>query len=75
MPEAAEKRGPIEKGEKGWPVNPIGLAALIIFGLIIIFLIARPLFQRKATIIQQDQQQVSEGGNITAPQAGEIVRA
>ena len=37
MPEAAEKRGPIEKTEKGWPINPVGLVALIFFGLIIIF--------------------------------------
>ena len=75
MPEAAEKRGPIEKAESGWPINPIGLAALIIFGLVVIFLIVRPLFTRKATIIQQDKQQVSGGGTITAPQAGDIVRS
>ncbi len=73
MADTAEKRGPIEKGEKGWPINPIGAVALIIFGLVIIFLIARPLFERQ-TIIQQDQQQISEGGTITTPDAGDIVR-
>lgn len=70
-----EKRGPVEKTEKGWPVNPVGVVALIVFGLIIIFLIARPLFQQKTTILQQDQQQNSAGGTITSPEAGEIIRA
>lgn len=74
MVQVAEKRGPIEKGEKGWPVNPIGVVALIIFGLIIILLIVRPVFQKKTTIIQQDQQQVSQGGTITTPKAGDIIR-
>src|SRR4030042_4930331 len=74
MSEIKEKRGPIEKTEKGWPINPIGMAALIIFGIIIILLIIRPLLSQKTTIIQQDQQQVSEGGKITSPQAGDIVR-
>lgn len=73
MGDAAEKRGPIEKGQSGWPINPIGLVAVIFFGLIIIFLIVRPLFERQTTIIQQDQQQISAGGTITAPEAGDIV--
>lgn len=73
MAEGTEKRGPIEKTEKGWPINPVGVVALVIFGLVIIFLIARPLFQQKTTILQQDQQQNAAGGTITAPQAGQIV--
>ena len=55
--ESGEKRGPVEKTEKGWPVNPIGVIALIIFALVVILLIVRPLFQQKTTILQQDQQQ------------------
>src|SRR3989344_9444277 len=74
MAEASEKRGPIEKTKKGWPVNPVGVVALIVFGAIVIFLIARPLFQQKTTILQQDQQENAAGGSITEPTAGEIVR-
>lgn len=74
MPQDQEKRGPIEKTEKGWPVNPIGVAALIVFGAVILFLIARPLFQQKTTIIDQNQQANSKGGNIINPKAGDIVR-
>lgn len=69
----SEKRGPVEKSEKGWPVNPIGVVALMGFVLIIIFLIVRPFSQRQ-TIIQQDQQVVSDGGKITSPIAGGIIR-
>src|SRR3989344_2382742 len=71
---ATEKRGPIEKGPKGWPVNPIGVVALLVFGLIIILLIIRPLFQKKTTIIQQDKQENAAGGSITIPSAGEVVK-
>ena len=71
----SEKRGPVEKTEKGWPINPVGVVALIIFGLVVIFLIARPIFKQKTTILQQDQQQNSAGGTIISPKAGEIIRA
>ncbi|OGD98875.1 hypothetical protein A2W45_01515 [Candidatus Curtissbacteria bacterium RIFCSPHIGHO2_12_41_11] len=74
MAEVKEKRGPIEKTEKGWPINPIGVVALVIFGLVIIFLIAKPLTQKQTTILQQNQQEFSEGGTITTPQAGDIIR-
>ena len=74
MAEGTEKRGPIEKTEKGWPVNPVGVFALIVFGLIVVFLIARPLFRKNTTILQQDQQENAAGGSITKPTAGEIVR-
>lgn len=73
--DTGEKRGPVEKTEKGWPVNPIGVAALIIFALVVILLIVRPLFQQKTTILQQDQQQNAAGGSITSPTAGEIVKS
>ena len=69
-----ERRGPVEKTEKGWPVNPIGVVTLVIFGIIVIFLIARPFFAQKTTILQQDQQQNAAGGSITNPAAGEIVK-
>lgn len=68
----AEKRGPVEKGEKGWPVNPVGAVLLVVFGLVIIFLIVKPLLSQKAPSI--DQQSVSQGGRITSPLAGDIVR-
>lgn len=73
--EDLEKRGPVEKGEKGWPINPFGVAALLVFALIVVFLIVRPLLQRKTTIIRQDQQQNAEGGKIIKPQAGEIIKS
>ena len=72
--ESGEKRGPVEKTEKGWPVNPIGVIALIIFALVVILLIVRPLFQQKTTILQQDQQQNAAGGSISSPAAGEIIK-
>lgn len=72
MPDA-EKRGPVEKGEKGWPVNPIGAVLLLVFGLIILFLIVKPLLSQKASS-GQDQQSVSQGGKITSPQAGDIIK-
>lgn len=72
MDEVTEKRGPIEKGEKGWPINPFGVITLIVFGVIIVLLIARPLVLQKSTNITE--QQISQGGKITSPNAGEIVK-
>ena len=69
-----ERRGPIEKTQKGWPINPLGVIALIIFGLIILFLIARPLISQKAPI-SLEEQSVSVGGRIIKPAAGDIVRS
>lgn len=71
----SEKRGPIEKGEKGWPINPFGVVALAVFGLIVVLLIVRPLFNRPTTIIQQNQQENASGGSIVNPKAGDIVRS
>lgn len=73
--EESEKRGPIEKGDKGWPINPFGVAAGLVFVVIIIFLIVRPFLSQKTTIIQQDQQQNATGGRILSPQAGEIIKS
>lgn len=69
-----EKRGPIEKGANGWPINPIGAVALLIFGLVIIFLIVKPLLQTKSQPIQLQEQSNSAGGKITSPNAGDIIR-
>lgn len=71
----SEKRGPIEKGEKGWPINPWGVGALVIFGLIVVFLIARPIVNRPTTIIQQNQHENATGGTIVSPKAGDIIRS
>src|SRR3989344_1942933 len=71
MSQVSEKRGPIEKGEKGWPTNPLGLVILFIFALIVVFVVIKPLLsQKKEEIIQQN----SAGGRIITPQAGDIVR-
>lgn len=72
MAEEKEKRGPIEKGEKGWPVNPLGVFALVVFLLIVVLLIVRPLFIQKATSVNPEQGN-APGGRILAPSAGEIV--
>ncbi|OGD89698.1 hypothetical protein A3F45_00255 [Candidatus Curtissbacteria bacterium RIFCSPHIGHO2_12_FULL_41_17] len=73
MSEDLEKRGPIEKSPKGWPINPFGVAALLIFTLIIIFLIVRPLIGRTNLPIPGEMT-TSSGGSIIMPQAGEITK-
>ncbi len=70
-----EKRGPVEKTEKGWPINPVGIVALALFALVIIFLIIRPLLSNKTQIINVTEQQVAKGGQMTSPTAGEIVKS
>ena len=74
MAEEKEKRGPIEKGEKGWPINPLGVFALVIFLLIVVLLIVRPLVEKKATSVNPEQGN-APGGRIVSPSAGEIVRS
>lgn len=73
MAEEKEKRGPIEKGEKGWPINPLGVFALVIFLLIVVLLIARPLFVQKTTAVNPEQGN-APGGRIISPVPGEIIR-
>lgn len=73
MEEATEKRGPIEKGKKGWPINPFGVTALILFALVIIFLIGKPLLSQKSASIQE--QSNNPGGEIISPNPGDIVRS
>lgn len=72
MSETPEKRGPIEKGEKGWPINPFGVTALIIFVALVTLLIVRPLLERKPPSLSE--QTTSPGGRILSPTAGQIVR-
>lgn len=77
MPEISEKRGPIEKGPKGWPVNPLGVAVLALFALIVVFLIVKPLLGkasilRSKTSLSPSEQTNSAGGRLISPQSGEI---
>jgi len=74
MSDILEKRGPIEKGNKGWPINPFGVVALIIFGVIVILFIAKPMLSQKTVVIQPEQENAS-GGKITFPQAGDIIKS
>lgn len=67
-----EKRGPIEKGEKGWPINPFGVVILLIFALIAVFLIIKPLFSQK--VVKESKENLITG-QIVTPQAGEIVKS
>lgn len=71
--ELPEKRGPIEKGPRGWPVNPLGVVALVIFTIIFIFFIVRPLFWQKSQTLVNPQDHLASG-RIVTPQAGEIVK-
>lgn len=66
-----EKRGPIEKGEGGWPINPLGVVAIIVFVLVAIFLIGKPLLSRTTSVVQD---QSSSGGRLIAPAAGQVVK-
>ena len=73
MPTQSEKRGPIEKSAKGWPINPYGVVALLIFAAVILFLIVRPLIVRTNLPIPGEKT-ASLGGRIVTPQAGQIIR-
>jgi hypothetical protein len=68
--ETHEKRGPIEKGEKGWPINPVGLIAVLILLGIIGFLIIKPLLSPKSP----SSTNYNPGGNITSPKNGDIIK-
>ena len=76
MSEDGEKRGPVEKTTKGWPINPFGVVALTIFALVIVFLIVKPLYlQKNGNGNGENLQQNNTGGRIISPQAGEIIRS
>ena len=74
MEKPQETRGPIEKGSKGWPINPFGVAALTIITIAAAFLIGKPLLNRSSIEIANSGN-VSRGGQIISPQSGEIVRS
>lgn len=70
-----ETRGPIEKGDSGWPINPFGVAALVIFAVAAVFLIVLPIArQRKVSNDIINEQQNNPGGQLASPQAGEIIK-
>ena len=73
MEKTTETRGPIEKGNKGWPVNPFGVIALLAIALTAIFLIGKPLLNRNSLEVVNIQTN-SKGGQITSPQSGQIIR-
>lgn len=73
MEEVTEKRGPIEKGSKGWPINPFGVVALLVFVVIVGLLVLRPLLSQKSTNPQE--QSNNPGGEIISPGSGDVIRA
>ena len=74
MSETGEKRGPVEKTDKGWPINPIGAFALTVFVLIGIFFILKPFLESRNQPIDQNQNANAQGGSITSPQSGEVIK-
>lgn len=66
--EVLERRGPIEKTKKGWPINPLGVVAILIFIGIFVFFIAKPF------ITQKIGNRSSLKGQLISPAAGQIVR-
>lgn len=71
-----ETRGPIEKSAAGWPINPFGVAALVIFAAVVVFLIVLPVArQRRAPDDIIREQQNNPGGQLVSPQAGEIIKS
>ncbi len=73
MPESLEKRGPIEKTNKGWPINPFGLAALVVFAGVVTILVIKPVLSRNSQTDNQFQT-FAKGGKITTPDAGQIIK-
>ena len=72
MEQNTEKRGPIEKGAKGWPINPFGVVALLVFAAVVVLFIIKPILTKTA-----DQTQIpgnAAGGRIVSPTAGQIIK-
>lgn len=67
--EVVEKRGPVEKTQKGWPINPLGVVVLVIFIAVVAFLIAKPLLSRSLSGAKP-----AVTAQIATPQAGQIVK-
>lgn len=70
MPEIIEKRGPIVKGPKGWPVNRLGVVILVFFATILIFLVIMPLSNKKS-----EPEIYPTTARITSPQSGQIIES
>ncbi|MBI2598774.1 Ig-like domain-containing protein [Candidatus Curtissbacteria bacterium] len=70
MAEIIEKRGPIVKTSKGWPLNRLGVIILLILIVIVVFLVSKPFFSQKAPASP-----TTVSGQITTPPAGQIVKA
>ena len=68
MEDDLEKRGPVEKTAKGWPINPLGVVVLILLVAVAAFFIAKPLISQKL------QQQGKITAQLISPSAGQIVR-
>lgn len=63
-----EKRGPIEKTAKGWPINPLGVVVLILLAAVAAFFIVKPIISQKL----QKRNQIS--AQLISPSAGQITR-
>lgn len=73
MEQITERRGPIEKSEKGWPINPFGVIALVFFIAVVGFLIAKPILSPKSSSINLTSTTAS-GGNLVMPLPGDIIK-
>jgi len=67
--EVIERRGPVEKTKKGWPINPLGVVVLLIFIAVVAFLVVKPLLSRSLTTAKPPV-----SAQIATPQAGQIVK-
>lgn len=70
MDDPVEKRGPVAKGEKGWPINPLGIVVLLVFVLLVGLLVAKPLLNKSGN----ESVKSPIDGEITSPKAGAIVQ-
>lgn len=70
MADELEKRGPVEKTKNGWPINPFGVVVLIIFILLIVFLVGKPLLSRSG----KELTQMAVSSQLISPVPGEIIK-
>lgn len=64
-----EKMGPIEKTQKGWPINPLGVVAFAVVIVFAAFLITKPLLERKTVTTS-----VNTTDEIISPLSGQIIK-
>lgn len=67
--QVVEKMGPIEKTQKGWPINPLGVVVFAVVIIVAVFLIAKPLLERKTTTAS-----VNTADEIISPLSGQIIK-